>query len=179
MLEAYERALEADPVSAYGGIIALNRVVDEDTAAVIKGKFYEVIVAPDFSPKAREILADKVNLRLFAAGREECCDTRGWKIKSVNGGFLVQEEDQGTTPIQEWEVVSEMKPTEVDLLELGFAWKVCKHVKSNAIVVSDKKQALGVGAGQMNRVVRRKLHLNKRGKSKRRLSCLGCFLPVC
>jgi phosphoribosylaminoimidazolecarboxamide formyltransferase/IMP cyclohydrolase len=156
--------LEADPVSAFGGIIAFNRVVDEDTAAEIKGRFYEVIVAPDFSPKSKEILADKANLRLFAVGRGECCVTRGWKIKTVNGGFLVQEEDRGIIPATEWEVVSEQKPSEDDLTELEFAWKACKHVKSNAIVVSNKKQILGVGAGQMNRVGSAKIALDQAGE---------------
>jgi len=160
-LEAYQRALEADPVSAYGGIIALNRVVDEAIAEAIKEKFYEVVIAPDFSPRAKEILAVKVNLRLFAVGREACGKTRGWKIRTVNGGFLVQDEDEGTTPPAEWEVVTEAKPTEDDLAELEFAWKACKHVKSNAIVISAKRQVIGVGAGQMNRVGSAKIALEQ------------------
>lgn len=164
VLEAYQRALETDPVSAFGGIIAFNRVVDADTAAEIKGRFYEVIIAPGFSLKAKEILADKANLRLFAVGSEEGCATRGWKIKTVNGGFLVQEEDRGIIPATEWEVVSEQKPTEDDLAELEFAWKACKHVKSNAIVVTNRKQVLGVGAGQMNRVGSAKIALDQAGQ---------------
>ncbi len=178
LLEAYERALEADPVSAYGGIIAFNQVVDEDTAMAIKAKFYEVIVAPDFSPKAREILKDKVNLRLFAVGREECCETRGWKIRTVNGGFLVQEEDKGVTPSDQWQVVSETKPTEDDLAELEFAWKACKHVKSNAIVVSNQRQVIGVGAGQMNRVGSAKIALEQAGeKTKGAYLASDAFFP--
>lgn len=177
-LEAYERALEADPVSAYGGIIAFNRVVDEETASTIKGRFYEVIVAPDFSPKAKEILADKANLRLFAVGREVSPKTRGWKIKTVNGGFLVQEEDRGIAPVAQWEVVSRHKPSEQDLKELEFAWKACKHVKSNAIVVSDKKQVLGVGAGQMNRVGSAKIALEHAGeKTKGAYLASDAFFP--
>jgi phosphoribosylaminoimidazolecarboxamide formyltransferase/IMP cyclohydrolase len=164
VLEAFERALAADPVSAYGGIIAFNRVMDEETAAAMKGKFFEVIVAPAFSPKAKEILAAKVNLRLFVVGREECCDTRGWKIRTVNGGFLVQEEDKGITPSSEWQAVSERKPTADDLAELEFAWKACKHVKSNAIVVANRKQVIGVGAGQMNRVGSAKIALEQAGE---------------
>lgn len=162
--EAYERAWEADPVSAYGGIIAFNRVIDEDTAAALKGKFYEVIVAPGFSPKAQNILAEKVNLRLFAAGREECCATRGWKIKSINGGFLVQDEDNGVTPAAQWQVVSDLQPDAEDLAELEFVWKACKHVKSNAIVVASHKQVIGVGAGQMNRVGSAKIALEQAGE---------------
>ncbi|RNC29789.1 MAG: Bifunctional purine biosynthesis protein PurH [Candidatus Dichloromethanomonas elyunquensis] len=178
VLEAYERALEADPVSAYGGIIAFNRVVDEETAAAIKGKFYEVIAAPDFSSKARELLADKVNLRLFAVGLEECRKTRGWKIKSVNGGFLVQEEDKGIAPPSEWEAVSNHTPSAEDLAEMEFVWKACKHVKSNAIVVSNKRQVIGVGAGQMNRVGSAKIALEQAGeKSKGAYLASDAFFP--
>jgi len=133
VLEAYEKALEADPVSAFGGIIALNRTLDGDTAAAIKSRFYEVIVAPDFSPEAREILAAKTNLRLFKVNTAEKQHTKGWKIKTVNGGFLVQDEDNGTSPVSAWQAVSEAKPSAEDLIELEFAWKACKHVKSNAM----------------------------------------------
>jgi len=164
LLEAYERALDSDPVSAYGGIIAFNGTVDEDTAKALKGKFYEVIVAPGFSPAAREILAAKVNLRLFEVTPAAGTKTGGWKIRTLNGGFLVQEEDQGTTPVTEWQVVSKLKPTERDLQELEFAWKVCKHVKSNAIVVAKNNQILGVGAGQMNRVGSVKIALEQAGE---------------
>lgn len=163
VLDAYERALEADPVSAFGGIIALNRVVDLETAKVMKDKFYEVIVAPEFSSEARAILADKKNLRLFIVNRDETIKTNGWKIKTVNGGFLVQEEDKGITPISDWQVVSEQKPTAEDLAELEFAWKACKHVKSNAIVLSNLRQIIGVGAGQMNRVGSVKIALEQAG----------------
>jgi len=165
--EAYERALEADPVSAYGGIIAFNRVVDEAVTSLIKERFYEVIIAPEFSPKAKEILSAKKNLRLFVVGRNEKCDncrTSGWKIKTINGGFVVQDEDKGIAPISEWKVASQKQPKEDDLAELEFAWKVCKHVKSNAIVVTNKRQVLGVGAGQMNRVGSAKIAVEQAGK---------------
>ncbi|UWG96182.1 bifunctional phosphoribosylaminoimidazolecarboxamide formyltransferase/IMP cyclohydrolase [Dehalobacter sp. DCM] len=176
--EAYERALAADPVSAYGGIIALNRVIDENTAMVMKEKFYEVILAPDFSPKALEILSAKVNLRLFAVGREECCKTRGWKIRTVNGGFLVQDEDNGTTPVTEWVTVTEAKPTPEDLAELEFAWKTCKHVKSNAITVSANRQIIGVGAGQMNRVGSARIALEQSGeKAKGAYMASDAYFP--
>lgn len=178
VFEAYERALEADPISAFGGIIAFNRVVDEETAAAIRERFYEVVVAPDFTPKSKEILADKTNLRLFVVGREECCETRGWKVRTVNGGFLIQEEDEGTTPISEWEVVSEKRPDADDLAELDFAWKACKHVKSNAIVISDKRQVIGVGAGQMNRVGSAKIALEQAGvKTKGAYLASDAFFP--
>lgn len=178
LLEAYERALEADPVSAYGGIIAFNRMVDEDTALAIKSRFYEVIVAPGFSSKAKEILSEKANLRLLAVDREESCATRGWKIRSVNGGFLVQEEDKGIAPASEWVAVSGLKPTADDLAEMEFAWKACKHVKSNAIVVSNKRQVLGVGAGQMNRVGSARIALEQAGeKSKGAYLASDAFFP--
>lgn len=152
-LEAYESAFAADPVSAFGGIIAFNRVLDGVCADVIKECFYEVIIAPEFSPEAREILSAKANLRLFAVGRGDAAKTgSGWMLKSVDGGYLVQDVDRGTTPVSEWDVVTDIKPTEEDLLALDFAWRVVKHVKSNAIVVTNHRQTLGVGAGQMNRV---------------------------
>jgi len=168
VLEAYERALAGDPVSAFGGIIACNDIVDEDTAKAIQGRFFEVIVAPGFSPAAREILAAKSNLRLVEVGAEEGGNiTRGWKIRSVNGGFLVQEEDKGTTPPSEWQTVSVKQPTEEDLRQLEFVWKVCKHVKSNAIVVGKDYQILGVGAGQMNRVGSVQIALEQAGERVR------------
>ncbi|ADY56641.1 IMP cyclohydrolase; phosphoribosylaminoimidazolecarboxamide formyltransferase [Syntrophobotulus glycolicus DSM 8271] len=152
VVEAYEKALACDPVSAFGGIIAFNRVVDDKTAEAISKRFYEVIIAPDFTPEAQKILAAKVNLRLFAVGREEAAFIRGCKIRTVNGGFLLQDEDIATVESHDWQVVSNARPTEDDLAELEFAWKVCKHVKSNAIVVTNNRKILGVGAGQMNRV---------------------------
>ena len=161
VLDAYEKALEADPVSAFGGIIALNRTLDGETATAIQSRFYEVIVAPEFSPEARQILAAKASLRLFKVNVEEQQHTRGWKIRTVNGGFLLQDEDIGIAPVSVWQVVSAAKPSAEDLNELEFAWKACKHVKSNAIVVAKKKQVLGVGAGQMNRVGSAKIALEQ------------------
>jgi len=163
-LEAYESAFDADPVSAFGGIIAFNRVVDTACAEALKDRFYEVIVAPEFSPEAREILSAKANLRLFVVGRGELGKPKpGWVSRSIEGGYLVQEVDQGTTPISEWDVVTEQKPTEEDLEALDFAWRIVKHVKSNAIVVTDHRRTLGVGAGQMNRVGSVKIALDQAG----------------
>lgn len=164
-LEAYERALEADPISAFGGIMAFNRVVDAECAQLIHERFYEVILAPEFSPEAREIFKSKKNLRLVIIGRKASQPTseKGWKIRTIQGGFLVQEEDLGTTPSSEWEVVTEQKPTAGDLRELEFAWHVVKHVKSNAIVLTKNGQTLGVGAGQMNRVGSVKISMEQAG----------------
>jgi phosphoribosylaminoimidazolecarboxamide formyltransferase/IMP cyclohydrolase len=163
-LEAYESALAADPVSAFGGIIAFNRVVDTICAKALKERFYEVIIAPEFSPEAREILSIKANLRLFVVGRGEAGKPNSsWALKSIDGGYLVQEVDGGTTPVSEWDVVTDLSPSTEDLLALDFAWRVVKHVKSNAIVVTDQGQTLGIGAGQMNRVGSVKLALEQAG----------------
>lgn len=163
-LEAYTRALAADPISAFGGILAFNRVVDAECAQELRKHFYEVIVAPQFSPEAQEILKEKVNLRLVVVARGIKNEAPQWKIRSIQGGFLVQEEDAGTVPTAEWEVVTEKKPSMDDLRELDFAWQVVKHVKSNAIVLSRNGQTLGVGAGQMNRVGSVKIALEQAGK---------------
>jgi phosphoribosylaminoimidazolecarboxamide formyltransferase / IMP cyclohydrolase len=178
-LEAYQSALAADPVSAFGGIIAFNRVVDANCAEAIKECFYEVIVAPDFSPEAREILSSKTNLRLFVVGRGENDKvTSRWMLKSIDGGYLVQEVDRGTTPVKEWEFVTNQKPTEEDLMALDFAWRVVKHVKSNAIVVTDHRQTLGVGAGQMNRVGSAKIAIEQAGaKVKGAYLASDAFFP--
>ena len=178
-LEAYENAFAADPVSAYGGIIAINRVVDTPCAEALKEHFYEVIVAPEFSPEAREILSAKVNLRLFVVGRGDSGkELSGWAFKSIDGGYLVQEVDRGTTPVSEWDVVTDQVPTKEDLVALDFAWRVVKHVKSNAIVVTDHGQTLGVGAGQMNRVGSVKIALEQAGdKVKGAYLASDAFFP--
>lgn len=166
-LEAYESAYAADPISAFGGIIAFNRVVDTACAEALQERFYEVIIAPEFSPEAREILSVKQNLRLFVVGRGEFGKTIGWALKSIDGGYLIQEVDRGTTSVTEWDIVTDHKPTEEDLHALNFAWRVVKHVKSNAIVVTDYRRTLGVGAGQMNRVGSVKIALDQAGKNSK------------
>lgn len=178
-LEAYETAFAADPVSAFGGIIAFNRVVDTACAEALKERFYEVIVAPDFSPEAREILSAKVNLRLFVVGRGDLAKVMpGWVSRSIEGGYLVQEVDYGTTSVSEWDTVSEQKPTEEDLVALDFAWRIVKHVKSNAIVVTDHIRTLGVGAGQMNRVGSVKIALEQAGdKAKGAYLASDAYFP--
>jgi phosphoribosylaminoimidazolecarboxamide formyltransferase/IMP cyclohydrolase len=178
-LEAYERALAADPISAYGGIIAFNRVVDTICAKALIEHFYEVIIAPEFSPEAREILSAKANLRLLVVGRGDAGKIKpGWALRSIDGGYLVQEIDGGTTPVSEWDVATETKPTKEDLLALDFAWRVVKHVKSNAIVITDHGQTLGVGAGQMNRVGSVKIALEQAGdKVKGAYLASDAFFP--
>ncbi|NPV92523.1 MAG: bifunctional phosphoribosylaminoimidazolecarboxamide formyltransferase/IMP cyclohydrolase [Firmicutes bacterium] len=148
--EAYRRALDADPVSAYGGIVAFNQPVDRDTAARLAEIFLEVIAAPGYTDEALEILRAKKNLRLMrlTIGSNET----EYEIKTVPGGFLVQEIDQESFDLLQAQVVTEKNPTPEDWKELSFAWKVVKHVKSNAIVLSREQCTIGVGAGQMNRV---------------------------
>jgi phosphoribosylaminoimidazolecarboxamide formyltransferase / IMP cyclohydrolase len=176
--KAYESALAADPVSAFGGILAFNRVVDGECARALRERFYEVIVAPEFSPEAREILKEKVNLRLFVVARGIKSEEKQWKVRSVQGGVLIQEEDEGTVPVLEWEVVTSKQPTAEDLRELEFAWKVVKHVKSNAIVLSKNGQTLGVGAGQMNRVGSVKIALEQAGvEAKEAYLASDAFFP--
>ena len=152
VLEAYQRALEADPVSAFGGVIGINRTVDAEAAAEIAKLFVEAIVAPEFTPEALAAFSAKKNLRLLRikpAKPERV-------LKQISGGFLLQDEDLAVTTAETLKIATERKPTKDETEALLFAWKVCKHVKSNAIVYARLKdgfgQTVGVGAGQMSRV---------------------------
>ncbi|KPC98446.1 Bifunctional purine biosynthesis protein PurH [Geobacillus sp. BCO2] len=151
LLEAFTKAYEADPVSIFGGIIAVNREVDKETAERMHDIFLEIVIAPSFSDEALAILTKKKNIRLltldFAAP-----DVKEKTLVSVNGGLLVQEADRYTLEDAEWNVVTKREPTEAEREQLRFAWKVVKHVKSNAIVLAKNGMTVGVGAGQMNRV---------------------------
>lgn len=151
LADAYRRAFEGDPVSAFGGIVALNREVDEATAAAMADVFLEAVIAPGFSPEALEVLKQKKNLRLLATGPLDAAPA-GLQMRAVGGGLLVQEADRTVLGAEGLRVVTKREPTPEELEELLFAFKVVKHVKSNAIVVSKGRQVLGVGAGQMNRV---------------------------
>jgi phosphoribosylaminoimidazolecarboxamide formyltransferase/IMP cyclohydrolase len=154
--EALRAAVEADPVSAYGGIVGANREFDEDAARVIESLFLEVIVAPSFSDGARAVLAKKKNLRLIAAPPL----TNAFEVRSAAGGILQQSVDR-IGPRDAWRVVTETQPSDADLRGLEFAWIVCAHVKSNAIVLTGESQSIGVGAGQMSRVDAAKLAVMK------------------
>ncbi|MDX1265855.1 MAG: bifunctional phosphoribosylaminoimidazolecarboxamide formyltransferase/IMP cyclohydrolase, partial [Oceanisphaera sp.] len=148
---------QTDPTSAFGGIIAFNRELDEATAkAIVDRQFVEVIIAPSISAKARAVVADKKNVRLLECGQwgEK---TQGRDIKRVNGGILVQDRDQGMIGLDDLKVVSKRQPTEEELQDLLFCWKVAKYVKSNAIVYAKGAQTIGVGAGQMSRVYSAKI----------------------
>jgi phosphoribosylaminoimidazolecarboxamide formyltransferase/IMP cyclohydrolase len=148
--EAYLKALECDPISAFGGVLAFNRAVDEATAEEVAKLFVECIVAPGYEPGALGKLAAKKNLRLLEMPREDA--PAELELKRISGGVLVQEPDRHELDEATLKVATERAPTEAERRALLFAWKVCKHVKSNAIVFAREGQTVGVGAGQMSRV---------------------------
>ncbi|HDY8108534.1 TPA: bifunctional phosphoribosylaminoimidazolecarboxamide formyltransferase/IMP cyclohydrolase [Vibrio vulnificus] len=157
ILEAYNRAYQTDPTSAFGGIIAFNQELDAETAtAIVERQFVEVIIAPSVSAEAIEVVAAKKNVRLLECG-EWTTKTAGFEVKRVNGGLLVQDRDQGMVSLDDLKVVSKRQPTEEELKDALFCWKVAKYVKSNAIVYSKGDMTIGVGAGQMSRVYSAKI----------------------
>lgn len=150
---AYEKAFATDPESAFGGIIAFNRELDGQTAqAIVDKQFVEVIIAPQVSQEAVAIVAGKKNVRLLECGQWSENSAPTLDFKRVNGGLLVQDRDLGMVSLNDLEVVSKRAPTDEQLQDLLFAWKVAKMVKSNAIVYASNRQTIGVGAGQMSRV---------------------------
>jgi len=148
IVTAYKRALEADPVSAFGGVIGINREIDEAAAEEIAKLFVEAIAAPSYTPGALARFAAKKNLRLL----EVTADQPKTVLKQVSGGMLLQDADVHSLSLSDLRVVSKRQPTQEETAALLFAWKVCKHVKSNAIVYANNGQVVGVGAGQMSRV---------------------------
>ena len=174
LLQAYEKALNADAMSAFGGIVALNQAIDPPTATALTQTFLECVVAPGCDPEAADILSAKSKVRVLVL--PDLVDTQGnhqqgnhqqgnssQDIKPIAGGFLVQTADNQSADPTVWRVVTAKQPTEAQLAELLFAWKVCRHVKSNAIVVTRDRATLGVGAGQMNRVGSAKIALEQAG----------------
>ena len=149
--EAWTKAYEADKVSIYGGIVAVNRPLDGETAKLMKPIFLEIVMAPDFTPEALEVFASKKNLRLLKVKMEKS-DIKQKQYVGVTGGLLVQDADLECKEITEEMTVTERKPTAEELADMNFGWSVVKHVKSNAIVVVKNGATVGVGAGQMNRV---------------------------
>ena len=148
--EAFEQALECDPISAFGGIVALNCEVDAEAAEKIKGLFFECLVAPAYSDDALEILRKKKNARVLRCPLRS--SSGGYDIRRISGGLLLQDYDLGFSPRDEWNIPTVRKPSIEEATALEFAWRICKHVKSNAIVYANPKRLLGVGAGQMSRV---------------------------
>ena len=151
LLEAFNDAMKTDPQSAFGGIISFNREVDASLAEEIISSFKEGIIAPSYSEKALEIFSSKKNLRILESGTLEDY-YRSPSLRSLDGGWLLQEADEVCISISECKVVSKRKPTNEELEGLDFGWKVVKHVKSNAILFADKKRTVGIGAGQMSRI---------------------------
>ena len=165
--EALERALDADRVSAFGGIVAINGPVDDATAAHLTSLFLECVVAPAFAPEARERLAAKANLRLLELGPEAIARASRQQLRSVLGGVLAQDLDDQPVDESVWQVVSRRQPTAAELEDLRFAWRLVRHVRSNAITVARAGQSLGIGAGQMNRVGSARIALDTAGEKAR------------
>jgi phosphoribosylaminoimidazolecarboxamide formyltransferase/IMP cyclohydrolase len=161
--DALGRALEADRLSAFGGIVALNTPVDATAAAHLTSLFLECVVAPRFEDAAREQLAAKANLRLLELPPEAIGRASRQQLRSVLGGVLVQELDDQPPEQSAWQVVTERPPTPQQMEDLRFAWKLVRHVRSNAITVARAGQSLGIGAGQMNRVGSARLALEAAG----------------
>ncbi len=151
-LEAYKRALLCDPTSAYGGIVALNRPLNAETAKKIISVFCEVIIAPSIEHDALDILKPKQNIRVLTTGAMPDLTTKRRMVKSIAGGLLVQDYDNGQISEDEMRIVSEREPTEEELEDMFFAFKVAKHIKSNAIVYAKNGATCGIGAGQMSRI---------------------------
>lgn len=174
--EAYQKAFNADSTSAFGGIVALNRPIDAATASELTKTFLECVVAPSCDVEAQEILAKKSNVRVLTLA--DLSSGPKDTVKAIAGGFLVQTSDDIIADTSQWQVVTERQPTDSELAELLFAWKVCKHVKSNAIVVTSDRTTLGVGAGQMNRVGSVKIALEQAGeKAKGAILASDGFFP--
>ncbi len=158
VLEAYQKAFQTDPTSAFGGIIAFNRELDAATAQVIVDKqFVEVIIAPSIEDAAVNIVAAKKNVRLLSCGQWGDSRPQGLDFKRVNGGLLVQDRDNGVIAESDLKIVTKRAPTQEEIQDLLFCWKVAKYVKSNAIVYAKGMQTIGVGAGQMSRVYSAKI----------------------
>lgn len=150
LTDAYQRAFATDSTSAFGGIVAFNRELDGETAAAVTKQFVEVVIAPSLDETAAAALAQKTNIRVLTVAMEKGANAR--ELKTVGGGLLVQTPDTATIDGRELKVVSKARPSEAQLADLVFAWRVAKFVKSNAIVFCRDRQTLGVGAGQMSRV---------------------------
>ncbi|AGK52102.1 bifunctional phosphoribosylaminoimidazolecarboxamide formyltransferase/IMP cyclohydrolase [Bacillus sp. 1NLA3E] len=178
VFDAFTRAFESDPISIFGGIIALNREVDKATAEKLYEIFLEIIIAPSFSAEAITVLTGKKNLRLLTIpfGEKQKAERN---LTSIEGGLLVQDQDSYTLENATITIPTKRQPTESEWESLKLGWKVVKHVKSNAIVVTNKDQTLGVGAGQMNRVGSAKIALEQAGeKAKGAALASDAFFPM-
>lgn len=185
--EAFVKAYEADPTSIFGGIVVANRTIGQETALLLSEIFLEIVMAPDFTQEAIDTLTKKKNIRLLALGNIEAVATGGYAelassnflVTSVEGGMLVQEGDKLQLDPAELKVVTERAPTEEELKQLLFSWKVVKHVKSNAIVLANNSMTVGVGAGQMNRVGAAKIAIEQAGeRAKGSALASDAFFPM-
>jgi phosphoribosylaminoimidazolecarboxamide formyltransferase/IMP cyclohydrolase len=153
LADAYRKARDCDPVSAFGGVVGFNRVVDKETAQEMVQIFLEAVIAPGFDPEALEIFRTRKDLRILQTPPlTPSYDQGGFDLRRVVGGLLVQDRDLGRVPMNQWKVVTKRKPTEEEKRGMAFGWKVAKHVKSNAIVLVREDRTVGIGAGQMSRV---------------------------
>jgi len=148
--EAYELAFATDPTAAFGGIVAFNRVLDAATAGAVSKQFVEILIAPEFDAEARQLLAAKTNVRVMSVSLARAAQT--YDFKRVGGGLLVQSPDTRNVQTSDLRTVTRLKPTQAQIADLLFAWRVAKYVKSNAIVFCAGSRTLGIGAGQMSRV---------------------------
>ena len=154
LADSFRKAKACDPVSIFGGVLAFNRPVDEETAKELKDIFLEIVIAPSFTPEAKAVLSSAkrlLNIRLLEVDMSER-QSGGYDLRRVRGGMLIQDWDMGTVDVRSCKIVTERKPTEAEYQALDFAWRVCRHVKSNTIVFASPDQVLGVGAGQMSRI---------------------------
>ncbi|HEY4601523.1 MAG TPA: bifunctional phosphoribosylaminoimidazolecarboxamide formyltransferase/IMP cyclohydrolase [Cerasibacillus sp.] len=175
---AFQKAYDADPISIFGGIIALNREVTEAVAEKLSQIFLEIVIAPSFTEEALAILTKKKNIRLLELPMNDK-KVKTHKLVSVNGGVLVQDTDLGALDETAINVPTKRKPTKEELASLTFAWKAVKHVKSNAIVLAKDEQTIGVGAGQMNRVGAAKIAIEQAGdKAKGAVMASDAFFPM-
>ncbi|MFN2582260.1 MAG: bifunctional phosphoribosylaminoimidazolecarboxamide formyltransferase/IMP cyclohydrolase, partial [Candidatus Dormibacteria bacterium] len=174
---AYQRAYECDPRSAYGGIVGLNRPLDAATARDLSQTFLEAVICPAIDEDAASLLAQKQRLRVLVAGTQSCADA--FDVRSVDGGLLVQTQDRVSTDRNNMRVVTARQPTNDEWRDLLVAWPVCRHVKSNAIVVVKDGMAVGVGAGQMSRVEAAELAVQRAGdRTKGAVAASDAFFPM-
>ncbi len=175
---AFQRAYDADPISIFGGIIAVNREINEATAKQMNDIFLEVVIAPSYTKEAIDRLTQKENIRLLLLGNMEEKQVMK-KFVSVKGGLLAQTEDDGEVTVDQLKVVTEKQPTEKEMADLLFSWKAVKHVKSNAIVLAKNNQTIGIGAGQMNRIGAANIAIAQAGdKAKGAVLASDAFFPM-
>ncbi len=175
LAEAFSRAFDCDRTSAFGGIVALNAPLDADTARAIAEIFTEVVIAPQADQGAKDVFSTKKNLRLLTTGGLPDPRAGGLAVRQVSGGWLVQDRDNGWLDLQDLRVVTNRKPTDAELADMLFAWKVAKHVKSNAIVYAKNEATVGVGAGQMSRIDSARIAARK---SQDMAEALGLTIPT-